>query len=293
MKIRSLFLCVGLCLSISVSKAEQAQDFGASDLGDGLVLLQGRGGNVLLSQGEQGLLLVDDDYADMSQSLIVQLDLYGGLERLKYIINTHWHGDHTGGNEALARTASVVAHNNVRERLSSRQELAFFQSVSEPVASHALPSLTYPDRMNIHFNGQSWQLQHYPRGHTDGDTVVFLQPANLVHMGDHLFYPMFPFVDVGSGGNVVSFTANVGDVLERIDDNTRVVPGHGQVTDKAGLASYHQMLLGTLAEVKVLKSQGMSLQQAQKHGLSAQWETWGGGFIKPSDWINFIYQSLD
>lgn len=293
MKFRNVLLWIVMSLSASLPRADQSEGFNATDLGGGLVLLQGRGGNVLLSHGDDGLMLIDDDYADMSPALIQKLEQYGGVRQLQYIINTHWHGDHAGGNETLAKEATVVAHNNVRERLSSRQELAFFKSVSEPASAHALPSLTYPDSMNIHFNEEQWQLQHYPRGHTDGDTVIFLRQANLVHMGDHLFYPMYPFVDMSSGGNVLSFAANVGEVLGRIDESTRVLPGHGQITDKAGLTAYHEMLVGTIAEVQTMKSKGLALPQAQEKGLGSQWESWNGGFIKQADWIGFIYQSLD
>lgn len=281
-----------LLSSLVTAHTHQESSFKATEINSSLIFLQGKGGNIALSKGEDGLLIIDDDYADMSPALKHQIEQYGGIEKLKYIVNTHWHGDHTGGNAALGHHADIVAHNNVRERLSSHQEVAFFKMKSGPQPKHALPSLTYPESMQMHFNNDTLTLVHYPNGHTDGDSVIFFEKANVVHMGDHLFYPMFPFVDLGSGGNVVSYAKNVAAVLEKINDNTVVIPGHGPLTDKKGLSDFHQMLIGTLAEVKAMKDKGHSLEQCQKKGLSSQWDAWKKGFINQDAWISFIYNSL-
>ncbi|ARN76264.1 MBL fold metallo-hydrolase [Oceanicoccus sagamiensis] len=261
-------------------------------MNDSITLLQGKGGNIAVSHGSDGLLIIDDDYADMSDSLKQQLAELGGGSELKYILNTHWHSDHTGSNDALGKGVAIVAHDNVRKRLSSPQEVPFFNMVTTAQAKHALPSLTYPDAMNIHFNDESIRLEHYPNGHTDGDSVVFFESSNVVHMGDHMFYPMFPFVDISSDGNVVNFANNVGKVLAKVNDATVVIPGHGPLTDKKGLTTYHQMLMQTIAEVKAMKAEGLSVKQAQARGLSPKWQEWNGGFIKQENYIAFIYQSL-
>lgn len=257
-----------------------------------LLLLQGKGGNIALSKGDDGLLIIDNDYPDMAPALKAEIEKIGG--KLKFILNTHWHGDHAGGNDALGKIegVNIVAHENVRKRLSSRQEIPLFKMVSEPQPKHALPTLTYPQAMTIHFNGDTLNLVHYPNGHTDTDTVIYFDKANVVHMGDHLFYPMFPFVDIDSGGNVVSYTQNVAAILEAIDEKTVVIPGHGPLTDKKGLTAYHKMLQGTTAEVKTKKDKGLSLEQIQAEGLSKQWDDWTKGFIKSPVWISFIYNSL-
>ncbi len=287
-----LVLSLSLASSTAFSDHHKQTDFKTKELLPGFTLLQGKGGNVLLNKGADGLLVIDDDYADMSDKLKKTIDQYGGLSDLKYVINTHWHGDHTGGNATLGKGAAIVAHDNVRERLGSKQEIPFFKMVSEPQPDVALPDITYPDTMNLYFNNDKVTLQHYAKGHTDGDTVVFFEKANLVHMGDHMFNPFFPFVDFGSGGNVISYRDNVGQVLEKIDDKTIVIPGHGPVTDKAGLTAFYQMLNGTISEVKAMKSERISLEQAKKRGLSKQWEVWNIGFVKEDKWIEFIYQSL-
>lgn len=288
----TLFAASTLLLStLASAETQQTAAFKATQITPSIIVLQGKGGNIALSTGEDGLLMIDDDYAKMSTALKQQLDQYGGVKQLKYIINTHWHGDHSGGNETLGKGVDIIAHDNVRQRLSSHQEVAFFKMISEPQPKHALPNLTYPTSMQVHFNNDTLTLQHYPSGHTDGDSVIFFDKANVVHMGDLLFYPMFPFVDIDNGGNVVSYADNVGAILKKIDDKTIVIPGHGSLTNKQGLNDYHHMLTGTIAEVKAMKDNGLSLEQAQSKGLSKQWQQWGK-FIKENVWISFIYKSL-
>lgn len=291
--ISSLLLIASL---FSISKIALAEDanlsFTTTEINPNTFLLQGTGGNIIVNRGPDGLLIIDNDYAKASVALKESIEKLGGVSNLKYILNTHWHADHTGGNEALGEYASIVAHENVKTRLSTRQEVPFFNMVTEPYPEVARPSLTYPDDMTIAFNGDSLLLQHYPKGHTDGDSVIFFKNANLVHMGDHMFYPMFPFVDLSSGGNALSYAENVAAILAKTEKDTVIIPGHGPITDRAGLTRYSAMLAGTIAEVTAMKEQGLSLQQAQEKGLDEKWLEWNGGFIKEPIWIEFIYQSL-
>ncbi len=270
----------------------ESAGFKTTKINESIILLQGKGGNIALSHGEDGLLIIDDDYADMSARLKDELKSLGGGKPLKYIVNTHWHSDHTGSNDTLGKGVDIIAHENVRVRLSSPQEVPFFNMVTTAQPSHALPNITYPESMNLHFNNESIRLEHLPNGHTDGDSVIFFETSNVVHKGDLMFYPMFPFVDISSGGNVVSYASNVGKFLAQINDTTVVIPGHGPVTDKKGLTTYHKMLTDTVAEVKAMKADGLTLEQAQGKGLSPHWLEWNGGFIKQEAYISFIYQSL-
>jgi cyclase len=294
MRLQPLFFSLIITVFSTVTSADnqQAASFSSTEITPSLIMLQGKGGNIVLSKGSNGLLIIDDDYAEMSAALTQEINKYGGIEKLKYIINTHWHGDHTGSNTALGHGVNIVAHDNVRQRLNSHQEIPFFNMVSEAQPKHALPSITYPDSMRLHFNNDVISLQHYPNGHTDGDSVVFFEKANVVHMGDHMFHNMYPFIDLSSGGNVVSYANNVQQVLENIDDKTVVIPGHGSLTNKHGLLAFHQMLTGTIDEVRTMKDAGLSLKQVQSKGLSKKWEKWNGGFIKQGYWISFIYASL-
>ncbi|WP_370279556.1 MBL fold metallo-hydrolase [Pontibacterium sp.] len=269
-----------------------APAFRTTPVSEQVLLLQGKGGNIALLKGDQGMLLVDDDYRHLSPALKEELNRQGGLDALTYVINTHWHGDHTQGNLALGEHARIVAHDNVRTRLLTRQEIKLFNMVSEPYPESAVPSLTYDSTLTLHMNGETVKLVHYPGGHTDGDTVVFFDEANVVHTGDHFFNGFFPFVDVDSGGNVLQMADNVKAILDRINDDTRIIPGHGPLANKADLQAFHEMLVGTAAEVKAMKDQGMNLGQIQLKGLSDRWDAWADGFLSTRVWIGIVYASL-
>jgi glyoxylase-like metal-dependent hydrolase (beta-lactamase superfamily II) len=293
--IASLISSVIFISSIQSSIAEHhtQSTYKVSNLSENLLLLQGRGGNIALSRGQDGILIIDNDYDDLGEALKQQIEALADGEALKFILNTHWHGYHTGNNENLNHgSVNIVAHDNVRKRLSTRQEIPAFNRVIEAQSAAALPTITFPDAMTLHFNNETLTLQHYANGHTDGDSVIFFERHNAVHMGDHMFYPVFPFVDIASGGNAIAYAKNVGEVIAAIDDNTRVIPGHGPLTDKQRLMDFHSMLTATLAEDRSMKTQGMTLAQAQPKGLTAQWESPNEGFIKEPVWISFIYASL-
>lgn len=269
-----------------------APSFRSTPVTDQVILLQGKGGNLALLKGEQGLLMVDDDYKNLSPALKEELAKHGGLEKLTYVINTHWHGDHTQGNLALGGHAHIVAHDNVRARLMTRQEIKLFKMVSEPYPESALPSITYDKTLTLHINGETVQVVHYAGGHTDGDSVVFFKNANVVHMGDHFFNGFFPFVDVESGGNVLRMADNIKALLEVIDEETQIIPGHGPLANKQDLKAFHEMLVGTAAEVKAMKEQGMNLGQIQLKGLDSRWDEWADGFLPTRVWIGIVYASL-
>jgi glyoxylase-like metal-dependent hydrolase (beta-lactamase superfamily II) len=251
---------------------------------------------VVASVGGDGILLIDDDYADYDKAYHKALKTISGSEGLpKFVINTHWHGDHVGGNPFWTeRGAVILAQDNVYERMSRRQEMKFLDRVVEPSPKAALPVVTYRDAMSLHFNDSTILVEHYPAGHTDGDSVVFFPADNVVHMGDLLFTDRFPLVDLDNGGNVLGLTTNVAAVLNRIDDKTVVVPGHGPtLASKADLQRFHQMLLATTELVKSRLDQGMSVEEISQQGLGEQWQTWGEGFINTGIWISFIAGSLD
>ena len=259
---------------------------------DKITMLQGKGGNIAILAGEQGLLMVDDDYRDMSLALKKQIQQYGGLDKLTYIINTHWHGDHTEGNLSLGSHALIVAHNNVRSRLLTVQEIKLFEMVSQPYPADALPDITYTQAMTLFINNEEVNIIHYSEGHTDGDSIVFFKQANVVHMGDHFFSGFFPFIDIDHGGNVLNMAKNIKSVLDSIDDQTKIIPGHGSLSNKADLQDFYNMLLGTAAEVQQMIDKEMTLQQIKNQGLAKKWQPWTDGFISTETWIGIVYQSL-
>lgn len=285
-----VFLAPGLVSADS--HHTQSPTFRSTQLTDNIFMLQGKGGNLGLIKGEQGLLLIDADYKEMSVPLKDELVKHGGVDKLSYLINTHWHGDHTQGNYALGHHAQIIAHDNVRARLLTTQEIKLFKMVSQPYPKHALPSITYETRMSLHINDEEVEVVHFPNGHTDGDSVVFFKNSNVVHMGDHFFSGFFPFVDVDHGGNVLNMAKNVKTVLAMLNDKTQIIPGHGPLSTKKDLQAFHDMLVGTSAEVNAMKEKGMSLDKIKAKGLSAKWKEWTDGFIPTDVWIGIVHSSL-
>ena len=283
-------LCCGLLL-ISASVWSQPPTVESTEIRDGLYLLQGRGGNVLASMGEDGVMLVDSDYSNYQPAYLEAVKALGA-DSVRFVINTHWHGDHSGGNAAWGDSGSLIlAHDNVRLRMSTRQENKLFKRVTEPSPRSAWPLVTYADSLALHINGETVEVRHYPTGHTDGDSTVTIVESDVVHLGDHYFKDRFPFVDRDSGGSVDGFIANIGAMLARVGDDTVIVPGHGDLANKADLARYHAMLLATRDEVRKMQDEGMDLDAIKARGLSDQWESWGAGFINEERWITFIATS--
>ena len=292
MKLRLIPALALLILAAPGLVAEEPVTVAVTSLQGPLHLLQGQGGNVVASVGSDGVLLVDDDYGQHAPAYQEALEGLQG-KTVRFVLNTHWHGDHTGGNAYWGeRGAVVVAHTNVRERMSTRQEMKALGRVIEPSPPAALPVVTFGDSLALHFNGGTIEVQHLPTGHTDGDSVVFFPEENLVHMGDLFFKDRFPFVDIGSGGNVFGFIASVESVLERVDAATTIIPGHGSVANRADLERYHGMLTTTSALVKQRLADGDSVEAITAQGLGEQWSGWGGGFINEAAWISFIAGSL-
>jgi len=267
--------------------------FKSTQLTDNIFMLQGKGGNLGLIKGKDGLLLIDADYKVMSSALKTELAKHGGVEKLNYLVNTHWHGDHTQGNHALGHHARIISHENVRKRLARREEIKLFKMISEPYPKHALPSVTYDSQMSLYINDEELEIVHFPSGHTDGDSVVFFKNANIVHMGDHFFAGFYPFVDVYHGGNVLTMAKNIKTILGMIDDKTKIIPGHGPLSNKADLQAFHNMLIETSAEVKAMKDKGLSLEQIQAKGLSKKWDSWAAkSFFPATVWISIVHSSL-
>lgn len=280
--------------TINAETGESAPSVTTTPLEGPLYLLQGKGGNVVASVGADGILIIDDDYAEYSGAYHAALKSITGTAGLPhFVINTHWHLDHTGGNAYWGeRGAVILAQENVYQRMSTRQEMKALNLVLEPSPPAALPVVTYGDSITLRFNDDRLEIRHFPTGHTDGDSVVFFTGQNVVHMGDHFFKDSFPFVDLGSGGNVLGYTENVAAILELVNDATVIVPGHGAIADRADLERYLDMLRSTTAQVQAALEQGLSVEQISEQGLGDEWRSWGQGFINEKAWISFIAGSL-
>ncbi len=244
-------------------------------------MLTGAGGNIGVSVGDDGTLIIDDQYAPLAGRIQAALDGLGG-DKPKLILNTHVHGDHTGGNAHFGTSGTIIAHDNVRIRLLE----------GDPERS-ALPLVTYAERVRVHFNDELIEVIHLPTGHTDGDSVVWFKTANVIHMGDHLFVDRFPFVDVGSGGSVRGFMRNLATVLEMVPDDVHVIPGHGPLTDKAAIRSSLAMIRETRQIVADAIADGLSADAIIEQGLGDEWTSYGAGFINEERWIRILLSDFD
>jgi cyclase len=242
-------------------------------------MLIGSGGNIGVSAGDDGLLIIDDQYAPLAAKIRAALSQLNP-DAPKFLLNTHFHGDHTGGNADFGVASIIIAHENVRGRL-----------VAEDSPSSALPVITFDDDVTVHFNGENITLIHMPRGHTDTDSVVMFEDSNVVHMGDHFFNGGFPFVDLANGGTVQGYLSNLEKALSWIDDETSVIPGHGPLGSKADLLAFYNVVKDTSTTIRVMKSQGISAEEAVTEGLGDEYESWGQGFINEQRWIETVFES--
>jgi len=209
---------------------------------------------------------------------------------IKYIINTHYHGDHTGGNEVFGRDATIIAQTNVRKRLQTGNKMPGREE--PPAPKEALPVVTFDEKVSVWVNGEEIRAVHFPHGHTDGDAVIFFTRSNVVHMGDDFFNGFFPFVDVDSGGSVKGLISDVQNVIDIIPDDVKVIPGHGPLSDKTGLRKFLDVLKGTWNAVDTGRKAGKTLDQLKAEKVLEQWESWGKGFIKTEKWMELLYSEV-
>lgn len=286
-------LLVSLLL-LATTTASAQRDFSkvevkATRVAGAVYMITGMGGNIGVSVGADGIVMIDDQYAPLAPKIEAALKTIAN-QPVRFIINTHFHGDHTGGNEHFGKSAPIVAHENVRRRLASGGTIR--GTTIPPAAPGALPIVTFNDTLTIHLNGEDVRAVHTPHGHTDGDSVIWFTKSNVVHMGDQFFNGTFPFVDRESGGSVRGMIANVDRVLATLPDDVKVIPGHGPLSDKNGLRAFVAVLRGTSAAVESGIASGKTLQQLQDEKVLAAWDAWGQGFIKTNDWIATLHAEL-
>lgn len=263
----------------------------ATKINGNVYMLEGAGGNIGVSVGPDGILIVDDQFAPLAEKIKAALKTLGD-GKLKFILNTHWHGDHTGGNAPLGREAPIIAHDNVRKRLSTEQRIEFFKMTVPPSPSEALPVITFDNSLSVHFNGEEIKAIHFPHGHTDGDSVIFFTKSNVVHLGDDFFAGRFPFVDLDSGGSVQGLAKNIAKIIPKIPAGAKLIPGHGPISTIDDLKAFHRMLNETTAIVRKKMAAKKTLAQIKTEGLPAEWKSWGEGFVKTDQWIQIIHTDL-
>ena len=283
---------LGLCYAPAQAQFDDVE-IKMTPVAGNIHMIEGAGGKLAICAGEDGILLVDDQFAPLTEKIV---EAIASLNQgpVRFLLNTHWHFDHTGGNENFGNAGAIlVSHENVRGRLNSKQFIEFVQRASEPQPKAALPILTFNDEMNFHLNGEDILVLHLARSHTDGDAIVFFRNANVIHAGDIFWGGMYPFIDLSSGGSVDGMIESTRKILALADDKTRIIPGHGSAGGRPELQAFHDMLQEIRGAVAQAIEAGADLQATIARKPSAAFDAdWGQGWIQPDQIVQFVYDSL-
>lgn len=286
----SMAAAMAACLA---APAAAQQDFSkvevkAENLAPGVSVLFGAGGNIGVSHGEDGTVLIDDQFAPLTPKIQAAVAALGASP-VKFLINTHWHGDHSGGNENFGKAGAVImAHDNVRVRMATDQKTPFGEVKASPKV--ALPVITYAEGLKLHLNGEEVRVISVPPAHTDGDSVVHWTKSNVIHMGDLFFHKMsYPFVDRSSGGDVRGVIAAADKVLAMANDQTKIIPGHGAVASKADLQAYRDMLVAIVGKIEAAVKAGKSLEEVKAMKPADGFGVNPSGFIAADRFVEMVY----
>ncbi|MGC4021043.1 MAG: MBL fold metallo-hydrolase [Cyclobacteriaceae bacterium] len=258
-----------------------------------IYMLKGSGGNIGLFIGDDGLLLIDDQYAPLSGKISSAIKSIS-QGNLKYLINTHIHGDHTGGNGNFKKSGvTIIAHDHVRERMTQEQVNKRMNRTTPPREKDALPVITFADRMNFHLNDDDIELVHIDRGHTDGDVIVHFKKANVFHTGDAFVRYGYPFIDDSSGGSINGFIVTLEKLLLMMDDQSKVIPGHGEPATKADVQLLHDQITDIRDQVAVALRRGKKIEDIPSMGITDKYEDrLGKGFLKGKDFVVLVAENL-
>ena len=294
-KLRFVFL-LGWFLSLMISGQSLAQEdvkITAKALNGGVIMLMGKGGNIGVFSGDDGTFMIDDQFAPLTSKILAAIKSAGG-EAPRFIINTHFHGDHTGGNENLGkRGALIVSHENVRERLAADSIIKAFGMRMKASPGVALPVVTFSKDVSFHINGDTLRAIHSPFAHTDGDSFIQFEKANVIHAGDLFFNGFYPFIDADHGGTLKGMIAGADRMLALADSNTQIIPGHGPLANKIQLEKYRNMMQTAYKRLRALKDQGKTAKEAVAANPLADLEpVWGKGIFSGEKWIHVIYPGV-
>ncbi len=264
-----------------------------TEIKDGIYMIKARGGNIGISVGADGVFMIDDQFAPLTPAILKTIRSVTD-QPVKFVINTHWHGDHTGGNENLGKTgAIIIAHDNVYERMSTEQLRVLSGRTYPPSPKDALPIVTFNDKATFHMNGHTIKAMHAPHSHTDGDSIIFLKESNVVHMGDVFFQSGYPFLDVETGASIGGLLKSIDRVMKKVDDQTILIPGHGTLSDKAGLKEFRDVMTTVRDTVQSGLDAGKSLEDIQGEKPLAEYDKrWGSGFVGSDKILELVYLSL-
>jgi cyclase len=290
---------LGLMLLLSTAAAAQQQDFSKVEIkttkvAGNVYLLQGAGGNIAITVGDDGVAMIDDEFAPLSTKIHAAIAAIS-QKPVHFLLNTHWHGDHTGGNLQFAETATIFAHENVRNRMKTGATIHLGKETREFPSSPAgaLPVVTFHEGLSLWWNGEEIKAIHLRPAHTDGDTAYYFTKSNVLHMGDDFVTYGFPFCDTASGGSVIGLLEAIDTILGQVPADAKVIPGHGELSTIADLKKFRSTVEEIISVVKKGLASGKSVEQLQKDKVLAAWEpAWGKGFIKADDFIAMIAGEL-
>jgi cyclase len=285
-------MVVGAAAAIYVAAAMAQQNFDAvqikaTQVAPNIWMLEGAGGNIGVSVGEEGVLLIDDQYAPLTGKIMAAVKKITD-KQVKYLVNTHWHGDHTGGNENIGKMGvQIVAHDNVRTRLMTGQ--ATLLGKMDPQPKVALPVITFDNTLTYHINGDTMKVYKVPPSHTDGDVFVRFKNANVVHTGDVFAGWRYPYVDTINGGSVAGIVKAMDDLIPTLDDNTKVIPGHGPLSGKKDVIAYRNMIATVGGRVEALVKQGKNLAEVQAAKPTKDFDEQWGKVRAGDEFVKFLY----
>jgi glyoxylase-like metal-dependent hydrolase (beta-lactamase superfamily II) len=298
---RTLLLAVCL-FSPALAFAQQQPDFSkveikVTKISGNIYMLEGQGGNIAASVGEDGIVIVDDEFAPLAEKIQAALKNLGVTDKpVRFVLNTHFHGDHTGGNIPFQNGgATIIAHDNVRKRLISGGpggNGGSIQTQNQPQPKQALPIITFERDVTVHLNGEDIRALHFPAGHTDGDSVIFFPKNNVVHMGDDFVRYGFPFIDVMNGGTVEGMAEACEKVAAQLPAEVKVIPGHGAISNLDDVRIFAKMLRETTAVVQKALAEHKTLDQMKKEKILEPWQKWSGTFVNSDAFIETVYNSL-
>jgi glyoxylase-like metal-dependent hydrolase (beta-lactamase superfamily II) len=300
----SLMLLEGLALASPSAWAKQGQDFSkveikATKVSGNIYMLAGAGGNIAASIGEDGIVIVDDQFAPLADKIQASLKSLGITDKpVRFVINTHYHGDHTGGNAPFSNAGStVIAQDNVRKRLiaggtAGNGSGGAIHVENKPADKAALPIITFEHDVTVHLNGEDIRALHFPAGHTDGDSIIFFPKNNVVHMGDDFVRYGFPFIDVTSGGSVQGMISAMEKASAQLPADVKVIPGHGQLSNLDDVREFTKMLRETSAVVEKALAQHKTVAQMKQEKILEPWKKWSGDFVNTDAFIETLYNSL-
>jgi cyclase len=284
------------------SAAQQPQDFSKVEIkvtkvSGNVYMLEGAGGNIAASVGDDGIVIVDTEYAPLADKIQAALKNIGATDKpVRFVIDTHYHSDHSNGNPAFAAAgATIIAHDNVRKRLEDGSTIGNGGAIRMPQPPQpklALPVITYNDRLTLHVNGDDIRVMHFPAAHTDGDSVVFFSKNNVAHMGDEFVRYGFPFIDVNGGGSVQGMIAACDKAIAEFPPDVKIIPGHGAMATMNDLREYDKMLKDTTATVQKALAEHKTLAQMKDEKVLAPWQKYSGNFVNTDAFIETIYNSL-